>query len=148
LNPRDYKRPVSVLVVIYTAVGEVLLLERLQPAGYWQSVTGSLHWNEAPAEAARRELSEETGLEIDGQPIDCGYCNRFEILPAWRARYAPQSRENVEHVFRLELPSRVPVRLNPGEHRDFCWLPAGVAAQRASSYTNQMAIERLVVDRQ
>jgi len=32
-TPR-YKRPESVLVVIYTAAGEVLLLERQQPRGF------------------------------------------------------------------------------------------------------------------
>ncbi|MCE7916616.1 MAG: dihydroneopterin triphosphate diphosphatase, partial [Nitrosomonas sp. PRO5] len=36
-----YKLPVSVLVVIYTADLQVLLLERADHPGYWQSVTGS-----------------------------------------------------------------------------------------------------------
>lgn len=37
----DYKRPVSVLVVIHTPQLQILLLERALHAGYWQSVTGS-----------------------------------------------------------------------------------------------------------
>jgi hypothetical protein len=37
------------------------------------------------------------------------------------------------------------VTLNPREHREAQWLPAAVAALRASSYTNQAAIERLVL---
>jgi len=37
-----YKRPESVLVVIYTARPEVLLLHRSDMPEYWQSVTGSL----------------------------------------------------------------------------------------------------------
>ena len=144
---RQYKRPESVLVVIYTGGGDVLLLERQQPAGYWQSVTGSLHWDEAPREAAIREVEEETGLMVGQQLVDCGYSNRFEILPAWRSRYAPDVDRNLEHVFVAELPGIVDVRINPREHRRAQWLPARTAALRASSYTNQAAIERLLLKR-
>lgn len=147
MNQAEYKRPESVLVVIYTAAGEVLLLERQQPPGYWQSVTGSLQWGETPAAAARRELLEETGLQAGERLLDCGYRNRFEILPAWRSRYAPDVQTNTEHVFRLELPEPVPVTLNPAEHRAAQWLPARIAALRAASYTNQTAIERLAFAR-
>ena len=145
MTDAQYKRPESVLVVIYTPTGEVLLLERQTPPGYWQSVTGSLRWDETPEQAARRELGEETGLEAGDLLVDCGYKNRFEILPAWRARYAPDVHRNTEHVFSIQLPEPVPVNLNPAEHRQAQWLPARFAALRASSYTNQIAIERLVL---
>jgi dihydroneopterin triphosphate diphosphatase len=140
-----WKRPESVLVVIYTRAGRVLLLERQHPAGYWQSVTGSLEWDEEPRAAAIREVQEETGLVVDQDLVDCAYHNQFEILPAWRARYAPEVRKNTEYVFRVEVPDTFEVRLNPGEHRQAQWLPAPVAALRASSYTNQAAIERLLL---
>jgi dATP pyrophosphohydrolase len=145
VSDAQYKRPESVLVVIYTLTGEVLLLERQQPPGYWQSVTGSLRWDETPEQAARRELGEETGLEAGDLLVDCGYKNRFEILPAWRARYAPDVLRNTEYVFSIQLPEPVPVNLNPAEHRQAQWLPARLAALRASSYTDQIAIERLVL---
>ena len=147
MRDAQFKRPESVLVVIYTVTGEVLLLERQQPPGYWQSVTGSLRWDETPEQAARRELHEETGVEAGDLLVDCGYKNRFEILPAWRARYAPDVHQNTEYVFRIELPEPVQVNLNPAEHCQAQWLPAKVAALRASSYTNQIAIERLVLRR-
>jgi dATP pyrophosphohydrolase len=144
----QFKRPESVLVVIYTQAGEVLLMERQQPPGYWQSVTGSLRWDEQePRVAALREVREETGLVVDDLLVDCGYQNRFEILPAWRHRFAPDVSHNIEHVFRVELPETVAVTLNPQEHSRSSWLPAPVAALQASSYTNQMAIERLVLRR-
>ena len=57
------------------------------------------------------------------------------------------STHNVEHVFRVELPEQAAVTLNPEEHSQYSWLPAKVAALQASSYTNQAAIERLVVRR-
>jgi dATP pyrophosphohydrolase len=53
------KLPRSVLVLVHTS-DAVLLLERLQPAGFWQSVTGSLEPGEDWEDAARRELEEET----------------------------------------------------------------------------------------
>ncbi|HFD79071.1 MAG TPA: dihydroneopterin triphosphate diphosphatase [Gammaproteobacteria bacterium] len=144
---QEYKRPESVLVVIYTAASEVLLLERQQPAGYWQSVTGSLKGDETPLQAALREVREETGLDVGDRLVDTGCTNRFEILPAWRSRYAPDVRYNTEHVFLAELPQRLSVQLNDTEHRRFRWLPALQAALEASSHTNQAAIERYVLRR-
>ena len=138
----QYKRPESVLVVIYTVSGEVLLLERRRPPGFWQSVTGSLAWDETPAEAAIREVREETGLLVQDQLVDCGYSNRFEILPAWRSRYAPGVGWNTEHVFRVELAEVAPIRLSGLEHLRFDWLPARQALDRVSSHTNRTAIER------
>jgi dATP pyrophosphohydrolase len=38
---KPYKRPVSVLVVIHTPALDVLLIERADKPGFWQSVTGS-----------------------------------------------------------------------------------------------------------
>lgn len=140
----DYKRPESVLVVIYTKAGDVLLMERRQPEDYWQSVTGSLEWDEQPRDAAIREVREETGLEVGDLLVDCETTVRFRILPAWRDRYAPEEEYNTEHLFLVELPEQVDITLNPEEHRQLRWFPARHAALKASSYTNQQAIEKFV----
>ena len=142
-----FKRPESVLVVLYTQAGEVLLMERRQPPGYWQSVTGSLGWDEQPHEAALREVREETGLDVADRLVDCQQATRFKILPAWRDRYAPDVEYNLEHLFLVELPEPVNVTLNPEEHSQAIWLPARHAALKASSYTNQQAIEHHVFRR-
>lgn len=140
-RPLRYKRPESVLVVVYTLTDEVLVLRRCQPPDFWQSVTGSLHWEEAdPLDTARRELFEETGLDAGLDFIACGVLNRFPILPAWRQRYAPDATENLEHVFRVCLPKQQPIVLNPIEHSEYVWLPRTVAADRVTSYTNRDAI--------
>jgi len=138
VNSRQYKRPESVLVVVYNDAAEVLMLQRIHPAGFWQSVTGSLRRDETPQTAARRELHEETGLELDVR--DCDRVNTFAILPAWRARYAPGITSNREHVFVAACAGRPPVTLNPSEHVACRWLGRGAAAELAFSYTNHDAI--------
>ncbi len=138
-----FKRPESVLVVVYTRAGEVLLLNRSRPRGFWQSVTGSLRPGETPRRAAERELFEETGLRAGGRLVDWRHSVRFPIVPPWRSRYAPGVRFNREHWFGLELEGRRLIRLNPAEHSAARWLPAASAARRATSWTNRDAIRRL-----
>lgn len=135
-----FKRPESVLVVVYTRTGKVLMLKRADHAEFWQSVTGSLEWqNETPLITAQRELFEETGIEPAGMR-EWGRTNRYEILPQWRYKYAPGVTHNTEHVFSLELADEVPVHIDPKEHVDYVWLDFADAAARATSWTNRDVI--------
>ena len=137
---RRFKIPRSVLVVIHTPALEVLLIERADRPGYWQSVTGSLdREDEAPVDAAWREVAEETGLAA-GELRDWAIDNVYEIYPVWRHRYAPGVTHNREHVFSLELPEPLPVVLAPKEHLHYRWLPWREAAGLTISWTNRDAI--------
>ena len=138
-----FRRPESVLVVVYTVAGEVLLLLRKQPLNFWQSVTGTLEWGESPAAAASRELCEETGIG-NAEIVDRRFSQRFPILPNWRSRYAPDVEENLEHVFSAALPARVSVTLHPDEHTGLLWLPRDAAARKVWSWTNREAILSVV----
>ncbi|MCY7315337.1 MAG: dihydroneopterin triphosphate diphosphatase [Rubrivivax sp.] len=141
--PRRFKLPRSVLVVIHTAALDVLLIERADKPGFWQSVTGSLDAeDELLAATARREVLEETGI-ADGLLSDWALQNIYEIYPVWRHRYAPGVTHNTEHVFGLALPARVPVQLSPREHTAYIWLPWREAADRCFSPSNAEAILRL-----
>lgn len=142
------KRPLSVLVLVHADAGQILLLERKQHPGYWQSVTGSLEPGETHVAAALRELAEETGLRVEPAAlVDAGIENRFEILPLWRDRYPDGVTHNCERVFECELASTCSVCLAPDEHCASTWLPWRDAAATVFSWTNRDAIQRLAIRR-
>lgn len=138
-----FKIPESVLVVIHTTQLDVLLLERADQAGLWQSVTGSCESADADlAATARRELLEETGLSV-GVLTDWRLTQRYEIWAQWRARYAPEVTHNTEHVFGFCVAGRNIVRLDPAEHTAQAWLPWQEAMRKVFSPTNRDAIWQL-----
>ena len=148
-----YKQPVSVLVVIYTAPStgsgqaqdiKVLLLERADHPGFWQSVTGSCEAGESLRETAIREVLEETGLDARQYTLsDWQIQNVYEIYPHWRHRYPPNITHNTEHVFSLQLPQIVAVQLNSREHLNFQWMKWQDAAEKVFSPSNRVAILHL-----
>ena len=139
-----FKRPESVVVVVYTSTLEVLLLCRREPANFWQSVTGSLEAGELPIQAARRELAEETGLHAD--VLDHRTSRHFPIRAEWRRRFAPGVTENLEHEFSVQLPDRCDVVLDPAEHVAYCWVPIIEAMGKVSSRTNRAALQSIMKD--
>ena len=142
------KIPISVLVVIYKSNRDVLLIERADRAGFWQSVTGSLDaTDEDLAFAAAREVFEETGIAVEGLTKDAlqnmHHQIEYEIYPAWRSRYAPGVTRNIEHWFSLEVPNNTPITLAPREHVAYEWLPYKEAAKKCFSPSNGEAILKL-----
>lgn len=142
------KIPISVLVVIYKSNGEVLLIERADKSGFWQSVTGSVDFpDEDLRVAAAREVLEETGIDVESLPAnslrDMRHQIEYEIYPQWRLRYAPGITRNTEHWFSLLVPSDTPVQLAPREHVAYQWLPFTEAAKKCFSPSNGAAILQL-----
>ncbi len=147
---RPYKIPESVLVVIHTADLQVLLIERADKPGFWQSVTGSKDASDEPlVETAIREVAEETGIRVGSEQVpmenlrDWKLSNVYEIYEVWRARYAPGVTHNTEHVFGLLVPADITVTLAPREHLQHSWLPWREAADRCFSPSNAEAILQL-----
>ena len=139
------KIPISVLVVIYKSNRDVLLIERADRSGFWQSVTGSLDaLDENLALAAAREVFEETGIAVDRLPKDAlqnmHHHIEYEIYPDWRFRYAPGVTSNTEHWFALQVPNDTQVKLAPREHVAYEWLPFVEAAKKCFSPSNGEAI--------
>lgn len=148
--PRPNKIPESVLVVIHTPALEVLLIERADRPGYWQSVTGSRQSLDEPlVQTCIREVAEETGIVIGSEQVplsalrDWNLINRYEIYPVWRHRYAPGVTHNTEHVFGLTVPEPMTVVLAPREHLASQWLPWREAADRCFSPSNAEAVLHL-----
>jgi dATP pyrophosphohydrolase len=141
------KIPESVLVVVHTPALRVLLLERADHPGFWQSVTGSKDRADEPlAETCRREVLEETGLDAAAEGCvleDWGLRNVYEIYPHWRHRYPDGVTHNTEHVFGLLVPRELPVHVAPREHLRFEWLAWDEAAGRCFSMSNVEAIRML-----
>jgi dihydroneopterin triphosphate diphosphatase len=157
---KPYKIPESVLVVIHTPALEVLLIERADKPGYWQSVTGSKDMLDEPLiDTAIREVFEETGIRVMAHPEahrqlapaevplrnlrDWQLSNVYDIYPVWRHRYAPGVTRNTEHVFGLTVPRDISVVLAPREHINLLWLPWQAAADKCFSPSNAEAILQL-----
>lgn len=141
------KIPESVLVVIHTSDLQVLLLERADHPGYWQSVTGSKDsLDESLVLTCTREVFEETGIDVGAHTLtNWQQVNRYEIYPHWRHRYPEGTTHNTEHVFSLCLSHPVSVRIAPREHLAAQWLPWEQAADRCFSQSNAQAIRALPI---
>jgi dihydroneopterin triphosphate diphosphatase len=147
---RPFKIPESVLVVIHTAEREVLLIERADTPGYWQSVTGSIDFVGEPfARAAAREVAEETGIVVGSAAVpqralrDWQLRNVYDIYPHYLHRYAPGVTRNTEHVFGLTVARDTPIVLAPREHVAYRWLPWREAADTCGSFSNAEAVLHL-----
>ena len=140
---KPWKQPVSVLVVLHDGNGNILLIERADRAGFWQSVTGSIEAGETLAQTALREVQEETGIALSkGQLHDWQQSRQYEIYPHWRHRYPPGITRNTEHVFSARIAPDTAIRLSK-EHTAFCWLEHTAAAETVFSPSNRQAILEL-----
>ncbi len=115
---RDFDlRTVSVVPV--GADGRVLLLRRADSrGGFWQQVTGRIEPGESPAEAARRELREETGADAEVVPL--GYVHGFGLDPVVLRRPAAGLAIAQETAFAAKLPAGFTCRVSD-EHAEHGW---------------------------
>lgn len=141
---KKYKNPFSSLIIIHTKNMEILLLHRQDKKNYWQSVTGSIEDNESSLDAAKRELLEETGIDHNSYPIiDWKFSQQYEIYEHWRYRYRPSVTKNTEHVFSVEVPKNINIKIAPREHREFKWVNIEDAIKKVFSSSNADALKKL-----
>ncbi len=136
-----YKRPESVLVVLYNEHSQVLVMQRNDDPDFWQSVTGTIEAGESPIAAAYREVGEETGVNLSpqsGDIVDCQHVNQYEIRKEWQHRYPPDNLVNTEYVFVTQIPSDSRIILT--EHSAYEWLDKPAALARVWSPSNRNAI--------
>ncbi|TMO61826.1 dihydroneopterin triphosphate diphosphatase [Pseudoalteromonas aurantia] len=137
------RKPYSVLVVIYNANNEFLLIRRTDDINFWQSVTGGIDEGELPIDTAYRELLEETGIDAKQQDLvitDLEKTHQYEIRPCWRHRYIENAITNTEYVFSICVPNQTQIKLDPNEHTAYKWLPQQAAAALAWSNSNKEEI--------
>ncbi len=141
----EFKRPESILVIVYARDSSVLLLQRKDWPDFWQSVTGSMQDAEtSPLISAWRELKEETGLSAtDGDMQDCQASAYFDIYPQWLKRYAPGVTRNLEHVFCFRVAKPINISISK-EHTSYCWVTKEEALEKVISSTNSDAIDKYV----
>ncbi|KLT72389.1 dihydroneopterin triphosphate pyrophosphatase [Neisseria arctica] len=137
---KPLKQPISVLVVLHNEQGEILLLERADNPGFWQSVTGSIEPGETLADTVCREVMEETGIVLEKSGLlNWHQQQEYEIFAHWRHRYPPGVTHNTEHVFSACIPTDTAIRLS-AEHTRYQWLAISEAAKLVFSPSNREAI--------
>jgi 8-oxo-dGTP pyrophosphatase MutT (NUDIX family) len=104
--------------IFVTRAGKFLLMHRAQD-DYWHVAAGVVEEGESFADAAARELREETGLDL---PItDLAMPQGYVIPEALRAEYAPGINEVQIENFAVEAPAEWEPVLNE-EHDRYQWL--------------------------
>lgn len=137
--------PLETVSVIVRSADEaparLLLLRRIpERGGFWQPVTGRVEAGEAVEAAARRELTEETGLRLAVTPL--GYAHSLVAGPPPRgdagledSAEQPVAIPQIIHetAFVAVAPggaAPAPVRLDPSEHDAAEWLGPSEALAR------------------
>ena len=137
-------RPETIrLVKIIVHDGErVLLLHRRPERGdFWQPVSGTIEEDESAVATARRELVEETGHAAEPVPLDL--TQSFLIESQYLASRYPSPIIASEIVFRAEVDSRVPIRIDTREHDDWGWFTLDQALEMIKWTDDRDALERL-----
>ena len=138
------RRDVSLTTVgvVVRRGAETLCLERtVERGGFWQIVTGRIEKGETAAQAAAREVEEETGFRVPVTPL--GYEHAFAIEnPAALGLDAsgPPSLGR-EIVFVADVPAGAESRVAPDEHRRHAWCAATEAIARVKHAGHKRAIK-------
>jgi len=110
--------------VITNGRGEVLACERSDDPGSWQLPQGGMEEAEAPDEALRRELGEETGLALAQLRLleSRSLLLAYDLPPQYRS--AKTGRGQVQHWFFLEFSKAELPAISLGrEFRAWRWMP-------------------------
>lgn len=108
--PEGFNTKIQAAVCYIEIDGKFLVLQEAKSTGLWGVPGGKLEPNEAAAQAARRELFEETGLSIDA--------SQFQFFGTLFIRKSDM--DYVFHLFKVQLEKMPEIRLSP-EHARYMW---------------------------
>ncbi len=140
-EPGPSLRTVSVTVLRGHGPEAQVLLVRRRPerGGFWQILTGRMEAGETPAQAAARELHEETGLRAE--VMDLGYRHSFAL----REMVPPRLVD--ECAFFVRVPSDAAIQLSD-EHDLFEWVDVPTAMARLPFKGLREGVRRAVASRE
>jgi dihydroneopterin triphosphate diphosphatase len=111
--------PKEVFIVVRR--GEEYLVVHRSPRGgaYWHGIAGGLEEGESFAEAAARELYEETGFAAQPIDLETRFVYSLDEEPEYRAQFT-DAHEIVVATFLVEVPGGWEPTLND-EHDEYRW---------------------------
>lgn len=107
--------------------GEILLLEHyIRPLSAWGLPGGFLERGEQPEEGIRREIREETGLELDDLRMVEARTIGSHLEMVFAAKASGTVRLDTSEIkdFGWFRPDKVPARLSGGQKRDIATVMA------------------------
>ncbi|MDQ5972257.1 MAG: hypothetical protein QG553_416 [Patescibacteria group bacterium] len=113
--------------VLVIVDGEILLLRGWLGTGRWQLPGGGVHRGEPPAQAAQRELREETGIEVSAE----------QLQPLYSGRSSSHGLSFNFHAYVVELAAKPVVKRQAIEISESQWVkPTKVSEYSVTPDTN------------
>ncbi len=113
--PDDFYPKFDVILCFCEWNGKVILLQRQKgkpQEGEWGVPAGKVNPGEPLTIAAKRELCEETGLDLPEE--------RFTLISTIYQKYP--ALDFVAHLYKIMLDREVEIQLAPLEHVDYTWI--------------------------
>jgi 8-oxo-dGTP pyrophosphatase MutT (NUDIX family) len=113
-------------VAVFVHRDRLLLVLHRTREDYWHVVAGALEQGETFADAAARELREETGLI--GEPVDLRLEQTYAVTEDVRPLYPAGASDVMIGNFHVAAPAGWEPTLNE-EHDRYVWVPVDVAPE-------------------
>ena len=130
-----------VKVLVHDGQRVLLLHRKAERGNFWQPITGAIEDGESTLDAARRELREETGHDLEPRTLEL--TQSFMIESQYlESRHASPIIAS-EPAFEVRVDSRIPIRIDALEHDTWGWFTFAEAYERIRWSDDREALELL-----